>query len=484
MKRVLTKTISLTLATTLLLTSCGGSSTKETTADGGTETGQGTETSQGDVTLRFFGWQPFSNDQPEEAAAAATLIKAELGYDTYFNFPEDDYEKQLASTLSSGEKYDSIYFQQGLYQSFVDQQVLTDLTPYIEASPILSDKSILPDDYLDALRQPNGEIYALPTKWEGGLVPQVRKDWLTEWGMEVPETFEDWEAYWAKCKDEKGALGISTRNLYDIQPWASGFGLTKGITRNDDETLYVSYASEEAIPMWDWFHQLYLNGTLDPNFETNSSSDFRNAYMAGSAGSVSYWQHWVGTFENKIKADASTTQTTFDTVATPPILKDGEGSLVFGELSLIAIPTNAEHPEELIKFMEFWYSDKGSILGTLGYEGIDYEMVDGQPVMTELGIEHGFNHMGSEPVNTNFVYPESVGGDPRDADELQAVEYVDKYAKSAYYPGNNKAVMDIIDKYGAMAIKGSITPEEAVQNMQKEILEEGQKNNQNFVFKK
>lgn len=166
MKRVLTKTISLTLATTLLLTSCGGSSTKETTSDGGTETGQGTETSQGDVTLRFFGWQPFSNDQPEEAAAAATLIKAELGYDTYFNFPEDDYEKQLASTLSSGEKYDSIYFQQGLYQSFVDQQVLTDLTPYIEASPILSDKSILPDDYLDALRQPNGEIYALPTKWE------------------------------------------------------------------------------------------------------------------------------------------------------------------------------------------------------------------------------------------------------------------------------------------------------------------------------
>ncbi len=478
-----TKLMALTLSTVMLVTSCGGSGNET----GGSNNG-GTTSSNESTSLRIFGWQPFGNgDTPEdllEAEAGVQWAKDYVGLDVYFNYPADDYNKQLASTLASGEKYDFIYFQQGQYQKFVDQGALTDLTPYIEASEILSDKSILPDTYLDAIRQADGAIYALPTKYEGGLVATVRKDWLNEFGIEKPVTLEDWENYWALAKEQKGAVGLSTRVLYDIQPWASGFGLTNGVSRNDDDTLTVSYASSDAVDMWKWFNDMYIKGYFDPNFETNSSSSFRNGFMGGQVAAVSYWQHWVGTFDSKVAYDETNTQRdTFDTVGVNPVLKDGKGAVTFGELSLLGIPSNAENPQNAIKYIEAWYSEAGNIVGTIGYEGIDYTINEnGEIILTELGIEHSMNHSGSEPVNTNWEYPESVGGDPRDEDELEALEIVNIYGNSAYYPSNNSEIMSIVEKYGSMAIKGSISAEEAVENMQKEITALGAQNSQTFVF--
>lgn len=462
------------LSTMLLLTSCGGSGD------------EATETSS--TSLKVFGWQPFGNgDTPEdelEKEAGIQWAKDYAGVDAYFNFPADDYDNQLASTLSSGEKYDLIYFQQGDYQNFVEQGALTDLSPYIEASPILSDPTILPDTYLDTLRQPDGGIYAIPTKFDGGLVATVRQDWLDEFGIDKPETLDDWENYWALAKEKKGAVGLSTRVLYDIQPWASGFGLTYGIQQNDDGTLTVPYASDEAADMWAWFNDMYVKGYFDPNFETNASSDFRNKFMAGQAASVCYWQHWIGTFDQKVAYDETNTQRdTFDAVAVPPVLKDGEGAVTYGELSLLGIPANAEHPENAIKYLEAWYSEAGNLAGTVGYEGIDYNLDEnGEIVMTDTGIEHSFNHSGSEPVNTNWVYPESVGGDPRDEDELEALDILNEYGVSAYYPSNNADILTVVDKYGSMAIKGSISPEEAVETMQEEIIALGEQAGQTFVF--
>ncbi len=478
MKKFTTLT-ALVLSTVVFITSCGGGSKGSVTTSGG-EGGTSTES----TSLRVFGWQPFSEDGTPDSEAAYKWIKDTTGLDAYFNFPTDDYNKQLASTLASGEKYDFIYFQQGQYQNFVEQGALTDLTPYIEASEFLSDKSVLPDTYLDALRQPDGAIYALPTKFDGGLVPTIRKDWLEEFGMEVPKTLEDWENYWATAKTEKDAIGLSTRVLYDIQPWASGFGLSNGVTQNADETLTVSYATDEAAEMWDWFNDMYKKGYFDPNFETNSSSSFRNAFMAGQVASCSYWQHWLGTFDIRVRYDETNSQRdTFDSISAPPVLKDGKGVLTFGDLSLLAIPTNAENPENAIKFIETWYSEEGSLVGTVGYEGVDYILDEaGNIVMTELGIEHGFKHMGAQPVNTNFVYPESIGGDPRGEDELEALDYVLTYGNTAYYPSNNTEIMTIVEKYGSMAIKGSITGKEAVTNMQKELEAIGTQSGQTFVF--
>ncbi len=479
----LAKLTALSLATVMVATSCG---TKEEAAAGGTDAG--TPAASESTSLRVFGWQPYGNDDTEEnkmeAEAALKWIKDNVGLDAYFNYPQDDYNKQLASTLASGEKYDFIYFQQGQYQNFVEQGALTDLTPYIEASPILSDKTILPQSYLDALKQDDGKIYALPNKFDGGLVPTIRKDWLAEFGMEVPTTLEQWEAYFAAAKEQKGALGISTRVLYDIQPWASAFGLTNGVAKNADGTLTVPYANSQAVDMWKWFNDMYTKGYFDPNFETNSSGDFRNAFMAGQVASVSYWQHWVGTFDSKVAHDDTNPQKdTFDTVAAPPVMKDGKGALTYGELSLLAIPANAENPQNAIKFIEAFYQEPGNILGTIGYEGIDYTLNDkGEMILTDVGIEHALNHSGAEPVNTNWVYPESVGGDPRDADELEALGYVMDYGFSAYYPSNNSEIMDIVAKYGSMAIKGSIPAEEAVASMQADITALGAQKNQNFVF--
>ncbi len=484
----LAKLTAASLATVMLATACGDSGETTTTEGSGTTT-ETTDTASGDNgTLRVFGWNAFGDEDPDGLAerneGQQAWYKEKLGVDYEFFVPTDDYDKQLASTLASGEKYDLIYFQSGPYGNFVEQGALTDLTPYIEASPILSDPNYLPTEYLDALRQPDGKIYALPTKIDGGLVATVRKDWLDEFGMEVPTTLEDWEAYWAAAKEQKGAMGLSTRVLYDIQPWASGFGLTQGLDLADDGSINVSYASDASIDMWKWFNEMYTKGYFDPNFETNSSGDFRNAMMAGQVASVSYWQHWIGTFEEKVQADETNTQKeTFDVVAAPPVMKDGKGSTTFGELPLLGVPANAEHPENAIAFFELWYSEEGTFASIVGLEGYDYNMTaDGKVELTELGKKHNLNHQGAEPINPNWVYPEELGGDPRGEDELAAWDMVMEYGHSSYTPSNYDELMSVIEKYGSMAIKGSIPAEEAVANMQKDITALGAQKNQTITF--
>lgn len=43
-----------------------------------------------------------------------------------------------------------------------------------------------------------------------------------------------------------------------------------------------------------------------------------------------------------------------------------------------------EDPELAVKWMDFWYSEPGFYLANYGVEGLSYDLIDGEPVMTEL----------------------------------------------------------------------------------------------------
>lgn len=435
----------------LALTGCGAS--ESTTAD----------------SLEIFGWEMTADDSEKEMFTETLTEK--LGFDVSATVPTDDYEKQLAAALSSGENYDLIYLQQEKYYDLVEQGALLDLSPYIEASETLSDPSIVdPEMYYESIEQ-DGEVYALPTKYEGGLVATVRKDWLDEFGMDVPDTIEDWEAYFKKCKDEKGAYGVTLRGIDYIQPWMSGFGLQEGLVETGENEYTVPYASDKAAAAWDWWHEMYIDGYLEPNFETNGSSDFRDQFMASQTGSTGYWWHWIGSYDEKVADDSSNPANgTFDTVAAPAAIgPDGEQILSIGDLSLVAIPANSDSPELAIKLMEWLYSDDGSFMGIFGYEGYDYELdADGNPVLTETGESHNLNHGASTPVNGNYEIPDGFENE-FSADKEAARAMVDEQGVPVIKNAEWTDINEVIAKYATQAIKGSLTGDEAVAKMQEEI---------------
>lgn len=416
--------------------------------------------------LEIFGWE--MGGEEDEKAMFPELVSDALGVDVTTNVPTDDYEKQLSAALASGEIYDLIYIQQENYYDLVEQGALMDLTDYISQSETLSNPDILdPEMYLDPITI-DGGVYALPTKYEGGLVATIRQDWLDEFGMEIPQTLEDWEAYWEKCVAEKDAYGITLRGIDYIQPWMSGFGLQEGLVEVEDGVYTVPYASDEAAAAWEWWSDMYMKGYLEPNFETNGSSDFRDQFMAGKTGSVGYWWHWIGQFDDKVQVD--TGDMVFDTVAAPAVAgPDGSQKLSIGDLSLMAIPANADSPELAIKFFEWLYSDEGSVAGVFGYEGHDYTLDEnGDIVLTEVGEEHNYNHSAADPVNGTWEMPEGFDG-PNDADEDIARQYVDETGVTVIKNADWTDINEIVAKYAAQIIKGNISGEEGTKSMQEEI---------------
>ncbi|MNC29390.1 hypothetical protein D3C75_776360 [compost metagenome] len=42
-----------------------------------------------------------------------------------------------------------------------------------------------------------------------------------------------------------------------------------------------------------------------------------------------------------------------------------------------------KHPEETMKYFDFWYSEEGKVLNSMGVEGLSYDVVDGKRVFKE-----------------------------------------------------------------------------------------------------
>ncbi|RYE72619.1 MAG: extracellular solute-binding protein, partial [Hyphomicrobiales bacterium] len=141
-------------------------------------------------------------------------LEQHLGIDIEMVKPEADYNNVLFTSLASGEQYDLVYGDSGMLANFVEQGAIMDLTDRVAASAVLSDTATIPAAEW-ALFDVDGRKWAVPNKFEGGTLPTVRADWLKEFGLADPVTLADWEAYWRKAKEVKGAYGISTAGLYD-----------------------------------------------------------------------------------------------------------------------------------------------------------------------------------------------------------------------------------------------------------------------------
>jgi len=86
-------------------------------------------------------------------------------------------------------------------------------------------------------------------------------------------------------------LGYTT---YDTTGMFGAYGLMRGFEKDSAGNLFAPWATEKAIPVYEWFRKLYQEKILEPNFITNKSSNFRNLFMTDKAGMVMYWAAWVG----------------------------------------------------------------------------------------------------------------------------------------------------------------------------------------------
>ena len=95
-----------------------------------------------------------------------------------------------------------------------------------------------------------------------------------------------------------------------------------------------------------------------------------------------------------------------------------------------AITVTNEHPEETIKYFDFWFTDLGKRLSNFGVEGQQYDLVDGKENAIDLtGVAVSMD--GIEVQDREFVDAVRDGREPNAsvAQCLPAMQTLDRLAR-------------------------------------------------------
>jgi putative aldouronate transport system substrate-binding protein len=358
---------------------------------------------------------------------------------TYTVAPANQAKESLNLMLASGELTDLIetgwltmpggpdkYIREGYILKLNDylKKWAPNLVAYLKANPAV-DRLVKTDE---------GSYYGFPFLRGGDFLtvfqgPIIRKDWLDELGLKVPETIDEWTVVLKAFKDKKGAKAPFAMSPYTN--WGPGFGSYASPAFSGAygalkdwyvENGKVKYGPYE--PQMKFFYQLfatwYKDGLLDSNIALADQKSRDALFAAGQAGAtIGNTAGGLGYLNTMVQAKDP--KALF--VAAPyPVLKKGDKPK-FGQLDLaysgqlsVAISAKLAKDEKkleaAIRFLDWGYSSEGSLYYNFGTLGKSYTMVNGYPTYTEeimkskLGVAPAIADYARGSYNGPFIQDE------------------------------------------------------------------------------
>lgn len=216
------------------------------------------------------------------------------------------------------------------------------------------------------------------TKAFAGLY--ARGDKLKEWGMETPETIDEWTALFAKAKAEgfqkpfTSVLGPISFTSLDSSSFNSAFGVGKGLYLEGDKVVFGPFQKgfkEYVAQLAEWTKA----GYIDTGFVTNDGAKVEGN-MANDISVAAFG--YIGSGIGKIMPAAQAKNPAFELVACPyPVDEEGgkaEFQQVYPEATAraIAITPACGNIEKAVEWCDYIYSEEGSVLQIFGIEGETY----------------------------------------------------------------------------------------------------------------
>lgn len=334
--------------------------------------------------------------QEIQARTGVTLEITELPHET-----KDD---QMQLTIASGDFPDMLC---GLNYSTGDEgaladDVIVDLTEYAEYAPnyfhMISSNPGQENSFLS-----DGKVLKFMAPYEQYRANQgmvIRKDWLEEQNLEVPETYDEMtevlEAFQSAYGCEtpiymnKQCYITGLSDGFDIAAFPADGGVETVMPYYvDDGTVCSTLNSEGFKDYLSLLHSWYEKGFIDPDFssiEYNPFSDYLSTQIDSNQMGV-----WVTSGEG---IDNYTVP-----VTCVPMLVQNEGDMdhIF-TMSLTAdsqndtyITTNCENLELCMSYMDYWYSLDGILFANYGVEGVSYELNENnEPEFTDLVVNNEY----------------------------------------------------------------------------------------------
>ena len=224
--------------------------------------------------------------------------------------------------------------------------------------------------------------------------PIVRKDWLDELGLPVPETIDEWHTALKAFKERKGVeapltfLGVPGP-LFGLDGGAfiGAFGVENGFYVDGGHVRFgpVEPGYKQFLAL---FRQWYAEGLIDPNFATADTETIDANMLSGRSGAT-IWNAGagIGTWQPVVQERKPTARFA---PAPYPVLRKGERPK-FGQRSFayvgsggVAISADSPNAEQAARMLDYGYGPEGHLLFNFGVEGQSYVMKNGYPTYTDL----------------------------------------------------------------------------------------------------
>lgn len=310
-----------------------------------------------------------------------------------------DYAQRLRLELASGSLPDMFQPVFGIEYELAEQGAivaLDDLLP--QYAPTLWNR--VPEQVWDVVRAsgPDGRIYFIPqVESDLSLTGMIRKDWLDRVGMDVPRTIEEYEAVLEAFRDQD-ANGNGDPN--DELPtsgrqgasWMDHLFVPFGVAISGGQPLWdiydgeVTYAAvtpnmKDALA---WIADLYRRGLLDREALLNTRQMWDGKVRADRVGS---WYHGAQWLMSRVTAIAQLNPDV-EIVYLPALEAPGyEGAysrLMIRNAQAVFSAADEAKVIAALRMVEYVNDPANIAVIARGYEGLDYEIVDGREVRIEL----------------------------------------------------------------------------------------------------
>lgn len=414
--KMTTGSLLIALLTSVMMTGCGE-------AEKGAETTNSTSTDTAiklpfEKTVTFRVWDPLMSTSLSvmknyaESALNKELEKRLNVKIEYIHPTEGSAKEQFNLMLASGDIPDFIVGTFGDYPGgrtkAYEDGILVDIKNEIPkyAPDLAKIYKAYPNLLMDVETEDGKQFYVPFLKGDesiytffGGF---MRKDWLNDLGLQVPETIDEMYTVLKAFKEKKGATAPFTGSVGNIKGtyFTGAWGISQDHFIENGKVVYGAIDprfKEYTKTMVKW----YKDGLLDPELATNNSKTI-DAKITGNQAGATVGN--TGSGLGKYLPLMAKKDPKFDQVAMPyPVLKKGDfnpfmpkdGPTVSNGAWNIT-STAKKNLKEALAFLNYGYTKEGSMLYNFGIEGVSYKMDNGYPKYTELVT----NNPNGQPIAT------------------------------------------------------------------------------------
>lgn len=255
-----------------------------------------------------------------------------------------------------------------------------------------------------SLTAADGNIYMLNYMPDGdvGRVFFIRQDWLDKLNLKMPTTFDELEeVLYAFRNNDPNGNGIKDEVPLFNDKWqelvrsvnlwgARCFGFDtfeERVVFDENDHFYHAWTADKFKEALIGLNKWYKDGIIDQEAFTRKTNTARSTlWTKENVGGMTHdFFASTSNFNHNEELLASTPD--FNLVGMLPVHKDGsaweEHHRAVAKPDGWAISANCKNPEAAIRYMDWFFSEKGHIAYNFGIEGDSYTMKDGKAIFTD-----------------------------------------------------------------------------------------------------